>query len=97
MFEAQGLHPSQVVQADHERSMRSLVAAGVGLCLLREELAREAEALGEIVIWPGHVARTTLWLIHQPARADDPLIAAVLSAARMVWAGKDPKEPPEAR
>ncbi len=85
MFATQGLQPSQVIQADHERSMRSLVAAGVGLCLIREELAREAEAAGEVVIWPGHVARTTLWLIHLPARTDDPSIAAVLTAARKVW------------
>ena len=86
MFAARGLGPATLVQeTDQESSRRSLVAAGVGMGLMREDLAIEAARAGELVIWPEHVAHTTLWLIHLAARAADPPLAALRGIMRELW------------
>lgn len=85
MFESVGLRLTSVIQSDQETSMRSLAAAGVGLCLMREQLALEGVRAGELFIWPKHTVTTTLWLIHLQTRAHDPMIAALTSVLREVW------------
>lgn len=85
MFETRGLQPPRVCETDQEDSRRSLVGAGVGLGLMREDLAREAERAGELIIWSGHTAHTTLWMIYLTARESEPPIAALRSVMRLLW------------
>ena len=40
-----------MVEADQESVISSLVASGVGLSLMREDVALEREAAGEICLW----------------------------------------------
>jgi DNA-binding transcriptional LysR family regulator len=86
LFEQQGVTPPERrVEADQESVIESLVISGVGLSLMREELARERAASGEICIWPKARLRTTLWFVCAADRADDPLIKALFALQRDLW------------
>jgi len=50
MFDEHDCHQTSVIEADQESSMQSLVCMGVGLCLLREDVAIEAENKGFLSI-----------------------------------------------
>lgn len=76
---------SSITESDQEAAIASLVAAGVGVGLLREQLAREGEAEGEMFIWPDAEARTTLYLAYLAEREGSPELAALLRAVQGVW------------
>lgn len=86
LFTPRRLHPATVVAADQESSISTLVKAGVGLGLMREDLARAAEAAGEVCIWQRAAATTQLSFVYARGREDDPVIAALLEAVGEVWA-----------
>jgi len=85
LFREHGVAPTRVVEADHESDIVSLVGSGVGLSLMREDLARELERKGEVCVWAPARAVTTLWFIYPAARANDPLVAALLDVVRETW------------
>ena len=76
---------SKVAEADQESVINSLVASGVGLSLMREDKAREAEAAGEVVIWKKARPVTNLWFIYPAERAHDPVVRAMVDVMRAVW------------
>ena len=86
LFRKHGVEPTKVVEADQESVISSLVASGVGLSLMREDVALEREAAGEICLWDQGRATTTLWFIHLHERAEDPVIRALLEGVRDTWA-----------
>lgn len=91
LFRERGLAPTQVVEADNESVIATLVSAGVGLSLMRENLALDKQARGEVCVWePGRV-ETTLWFIYPVGRERDPLIAAMLDAVRDAWRDAKPE------
>ena len=81
--------PSRVVEADQEAVIASLVASGVGITLMREELAFERQAAGEICIWNDEQIDTMLWFVTQRAREHDPIIHALNTMQRDLWALPD--------
>jgi DNA-binding transcriptional LysR family regulator len=85
LFRKHGVEPTKVVEADQESVISSLVASGVGLSLMREDVALEREAAGEICLWDQGRATTTLWFIYQQERAEDPVIRALLEGLRDTW------------
>jgi len=85
LFREHGVAPTRVVEADHESDIVSLVSSGVGLSLMREEVARELEAAGEVCLWEPARAATTLWFIYSARRANDPLVAALIDVVREIW------------
>jgi DNA-binding transcriptional LysR family regulator len=85
LFRKHGVEPTKVVEADQESVISSLVASGVGLSLMREDVALELEAAGEICLWDQGRATTTLWFIYQQERAEDPVILALLEGLRDTW------------
>jgi DNA-binding transcriptional LysR family regulator len=85
LFAQQGITPSKVIEADNEQVIASLVAAGVGLSVMREQLAEERKHAGEIVRLKKIHPRATLWFIHRADRAQDPAIAALLGVLRETW------------
>jgi DNA-binding transcriptional LysR family regulator len=86
LFREHGVEPTKVVEADQESVISSLVASGVGLSLMREDVALEREAAGEICLWDQGRATTTLWFIYPSERAEDPVIRALLDGVRDTWA-----------
>jgi DNA-binding transcriptional LysR family regulator len=85
LFRSHGLEPTKVVEADQESVISSLVVSGVGLSLMREDVALEKEAAGEACLWPQGRMTTTLWFIYPQERADDPVIRALLDVLRDTW------------
>jgi DNA-binding transcriptional LysR family regulator len=85
LFRQHAVEPTSVVQADHETVMENLIVSGVGLSLLREDLARAREATGEVVVLESARLTTMLQFIHLAEREQEPAIAALLFAVREVW------------
>ena len=85
LFDKHGFEPTKVVEADQESVIANLVVSGVGLSLIREELALEKEAAGEVCLWGDVRLESTLWFIYPLARKDDPVIRALLEVLRDTW------------
>lgn len=85
LFRSHGVHPSTLVEADNESVITFLVTSGLGVALMREELALEAARKGELCLWEGIRLATTLQFIYLRTREKDPEIVAVLDVLRDVW------------
>ena len=88
LFETHGVEPVEVVEADHEALIESLVVSGVGLSLMLEHAALDREAAGEICLWDdgeNDELTSTLWFIRPTDRVDDPLMIAIEAALHRVW------------
>jgi DNA-binding transcriptional LysR family regulator len=85
MFARQGLTPHQVIESDEVSLPQSLVRAGVGLSLLREDVALPASERGEVVIWPHARVGALLSFIYPRAAEHEPAIVATLQLLRSVW------------
>ncbi len=85
MLRRHGFEPRFVVEADQEASMISLVKSGVGLCLMRDELAQAAAQRGEVVVWDGASQVCPLNFIYSKSREQDPAIAALQQVLKDIW------------
>lgn len=85
MFARQGLLPHSVLETDEVGAIHSLVRSGVGLALLREDVAIAAAERDEVVIWPHTRVAALLSFIHPKTLEHDPAIVATLSHLRAVW------------
>jgi len=86
LFAAHGLEPPEpAVQADDESVITNLIVSGLGVALVRDEVARARAALGDLVIWPGAKLPTTLWFVCLAARMQEPPLAALLDLVRETW------------
>ena len=88
MFRDRGPAPERIVEADSESVINNLVESGVGLSLIRDEIATQSVDEGRSVVWPGSEVMTQLWLVHSAEREADPLLAALVGVLREVWAEK---------
>ena len=96
LFGERGVEPSKVVEADNESVISNLIESGVGLSLLREDLARAKQAAGEVCVWPPARLSTTLWFIWLAERRGDPLIAALGELLQQTWhAAPEQAAPPQ--
>jgi len=84
-FAQRGLSPTTVVEADHEAVIRSLVVAGVGVSLIREDVALEAEATGEVCLWPRARIETSLRFLWPRSRSAEPALVALVGLVESVW------------
>jgi DNA-binding transcriptional LysR family regulator len=83
LFAAHGIAPSRRVEADHEAVVNSLVAAGLGVALMREDLAEQAG--GTIAIWGDTRIVTSLSFLCRREREDEPTIRALREVVGEVW------------
>jgi DNA-binding transcriptional LysR family regulator len=86
LFRAHGSSPAHRVEADHEAVISSLVVAGLGVSLMREDLALEAAAAGDVVLWGETRLPTTLSFIYLAEREDEPIVRALLDVLERIWA-----------
>lgn len=86
-FREAGAEPSIAAQADTEGAIRGMVASGLGAGLMREDQARDAERLGEGVVWPGW--RSSAWLcwVAPVAERQPPPVRVVRDIVRELWQG----------
>jgi DNA-binding transcriptional LysR family regulator len=80
-----GVDATNVVEADQEAVISSLVVSGLGVALMREDVALEKCTAGEVCLWNDVRLNTTLWFIYQRERRNDPLIRALLSVQEKLW------------
>lgn len=85
LFRAHGVSPAKVVEADDENLIASLVASGMGMALMREDLALEKARAKQVVLWQDVRLKTSLQFIHLRSRAQDPAIGALVEGLREVW------------
>lgn len=85
IFERYRLTPTQSVQADQESTIATLVAAGVGLSIMREDLARAAQQRRQAGVWLPGRASTPLQFIHAASRSDDPVVVSIRDATLSLW------------
>lgn len=85
LFARYGTEPAEVVEADQESVIANLVVSGVGLSLIREDLALEKQASGEMCLWKDERLQSTLWFIYLLARKNDPAIVALVNVLRDIW------------
>lgn len=87
LFAERGGELSPTIEADNESVITNIVESGVGVSLVRDEIARVSAEAGRAVIWPGATMETELWLVHGPDRRFDPLIVAILDILQELWQG----------
>lgn len=84
LFGAHGVRvPPHRIEADDESVIVDLVASGVGVSLVREDVARSRAA--DLFLWQGEKLRTTLWFVCSATQSDEPLLRALLGCVREVW------------
>jgi len=84
-FSSRGLPLNKVMLGDNDATLRTLVAAGCGLTLLRRDDALEAAAAGEVCLWAKEGLVLGLSLIYRRDRGGDRSIEAVRSAVAEAW------------
>jgi len=85
LFAAHGVAPAKSIEADNETVISSLVVAGLGVALMREDLAQEAAAAGSLCLWRDVRATTSLQFLHLRDRGNDPVIRALADIVACVW------------
>lgn len=85
MFRRHSVTPRAVIEADQETMLKKLVASGIGLTLLREDIARASEAAGELAVWRGCAEVTSLNFIYASAREETPALQAIVEVVKEVW------------
>jgi DNA-binding transcriptional LysR family regulator len=85
LFAERGSAPATLIEADNESVIRSLVASGLGIALVREDLALAGESKGELVVVPETRLATTLQFIYAIAKREEPEMRALLDVVRDVW------------
>ena len=85
LFAAHGVAPVRQVAADHEAVISSLVAAGLGVALLREEMATADAVHGDIAVWGDTRLTASLSFICRRERELEPGIGALRDVVRDVF------------
>ena len=85
LFAQQGIRPNEVVECDQLSSMLDLVRSGVGMGLLREDIALSAVEKGEVSLWPHGRIEGMLSFIYRTASEHQPAIVGMLSVMREHW------------
>ena len=93
LFREHGAAPARRVEADHEAVISSLVVAGLGVSLMREDLAVAAAAAGDVVLWSDKRLLTTLSFIYLAEREDEPVLRALRDILARVWTHAEQTEP----
>lgn len=85
LFARHRFEPVKVIEADSETAISSLVAAGVGLGLMRADLAAVAATGQKIFVYPAGRARTLLRFVIPEGRETEPALRATLEVVRELW------------
>jgi DNA-binding transcriptional LysR family regulator len=85
LFEERGSAPTTLIEADNEAVIRSLVASGLGVALIREDLAQQGEAAGQLVVLPEVRLTTVLRFIYSNEKREEPALRALIDVIRDVW------------
>ncbi len=85
LFKTYDLPPAQVVLADQETTIKSMIKAGTGISLLLEQDVRQEELEGNLVIWRKDPFFLKLSIACLKRRRDEPLLQTCSSVITEVW------------
>jgi DNA-binding transcriptional LysR family regulator len=85
LFRQHDIVPTKVLEADDERVVCSLVVSGLGMALMREDLALDKARAGEVCLWKEVRLSTALKFVYLRDREEDPVIRALVDLLRDVW------------
>jgi DNA-binding transcriptional LysR family regulator len=85
LFREHDIAPTKVVEADDERVVSSLVVSGLGMALMRDDLALKKSAAGEVCLWKDVRLTTELKFAYLLERERDPVIGALVDLLKDVW------------
>lgn len=85
LFDDRGLELNSVIRFDNSAIARTMLQAGVGMMLMREEHALQGEKDGVLAVSPLARAEYGLYIAHLNTRKNDPLIRAFIDVASTVW------------
>ncbi|HEX8010783.1 MAG TPA: LysR family transcriptional regulator [Casimicrobiaceae bacterium] len=85
LFREHGVEATRLIGADDEAVVSSLVIAGAGVALMREEVALQKEQAGEVCLWQHARVDTMLRFVYLRSREHDPLIRALLDVVKETW------------
>jgi len=85
LFSARGVSPARRIEADNELVISSLVTAGVGISLMREDAALAQAEAGTLCVYGDARLPTPLAFIHARERHGDPALRALTDVVRDVW------------
>jgi DNA-binding transcriptional LysR family regulator len=77
--------PEKTVVVDHDTTIRKMVAANAGLCLMVEAEALDAARQKQILILSDRVIELDLSLLYLRKRSNEPLIKGLIEAACELW------------
>lgn len=89
MFTRHRVNPQIVIEADQEQTLLGLVSSGIGLTLLREDIALSAQALGDVVIWEQGIEVSHVYFIYRQDNAISSKLQAVNQAIKEVFSLND--------
>lgn len=84
-FRSRGLAPTKRVEADNEVVISSLVVGGLGVALMREDLALAAQAAGQVCLWQDARLATQLQFVYRVERERDPAVQGLLQVLSELW------------
>lgn len=85
MFSNQGVMPNVVIECDQLSAIEGMVKSGLGLALMREEVATSIAADGEFFIWP-HVNLTSqLVFVFRASEESNPSTIGMISVLKKCW------------
>ncbi len=85
IFREHGVAPAKLIGADDEAVVSSLVASGVGVALIREDVALQMAQKEQVCLWQEMRIETTLRFIYLRAREHDPIVRALLDVVKWAW------------
>ncbi len=85
LFREHGVELETHIAADNEGVIANLIESGVGLSLMREDLAFAKQRGGTVCVWDRTRICTVLRFIHLRERALDPAIRALLEVLGETW------------
>jgi DNA-binding transcriptional LysR family regulator len=85
LFDQQGVTPNEVTECDQLPAMLDLIRSGLGMGLLREDLALSAAENQQVAIWPHGRIDTQLSFVFKLAAEHDPAMVGMLSVLRDHW------------
>lgn len=92
LFDEHDCRPARTLVSDQEETLRALIKAEVGVGILRDDEARQAEADGYAYALPVELPGASLDFIYLKKRAGDPAIRAVLDDLVEIWDIELPSE-----
>lgn len=85
MFANQGVTPNVVIECDHLAAIEGMVRSGLGLALMREEVATSMAAGGDYFIWPHVSLSSQMVFVYRVADESSPATLGMISVLRKCW------------